>query len=104
MCARTRGPPMSDPSACTSPLEMLAPVVADGRDEEVQIPRRRARLPAVQVGANEMARTDEASVEGEELEVVRRRRVRISWHGPTVSRIAAHGPRRSWVEEARPTG
>ena len=55
---------MSSPSKCAR-LEVLAAVVTDGRNEEVIRPRRRARLPAVKVGTNEMTRTDKGAVESE---------------------------------------
>ena len=95
---------MSGPSDAAR-LEVLAPVVTDGCDEEVETSRRWARLPAVEVSTNQMARPDEASVEVEELEVVRRRRVRIAWYRPTVAGVAAYGPRRrGWIKETSPTG
>ena len=41
---------VSGPLTVLGRLEVLAPVVAEGWDEEVQAPRLRARLPLVQVG------------------------------------------------------
>jgi hypothetical protein len=92
------------PSSCPGRLEVLAPVVTDGLNEEIQCSGRRAWLPAVQVSTNEMACPNKASVESEELEVVRRRRVWIAWHRPAVTRIAADSSRRSWIKETGPTG
>ena len=97
------GPPVSGPS-CGGRLEVLAAVVTDRLNEEVERPRRWALLPAVEISSNEMARADEASVEGEELEVVRRRRVWVAWYRSTMAGVAAYGPRRARVKETSPTG
>ena len=100
-----RGAADGSPS-CGCSLEVLAAVVADALDEQVRRSSRRARLPAVEVSTNQMTRPDEASVEVEELEVVRRRRVWIAWYRLTVAGVAAYSPRRGWIwiTETSPTG
>ena len=93
---------MSSPSRMWDRLEVLAAVVTDGRDEEVRRSRRRAGLPAVKIGTNEMTRADKGAVEREELEVVCRRCVWIARNGAAMAWIATHRSRRSRIKEAGP--
>ncbi len=93
----------SSPSTTTR-LDVFAAVVADGRDKDIGRSNRRTRLPAVQVSTNQMTRPYEASIEVEELEVVRRRRVRVARNRPTVTWVATYGSRRGWIRETSPTG
>ena len=86
-------------------LEVLAPVIADGWDEEVEAARLRARLPVVETGADEMERPDERSIQREDLEVVGRGSIRRRRHlRAAVAWIATHDPRRARIVEARPPG
>jgi len=90
---------------CVSPRsEVLAPVVADRSDEEVQAAGLRARLTVVQVAADQVDRPRKRAVQREDLEVVRRRRARVTDHWAAVAGFAAHDPRRSGIGEARPAG
>ena len=82
----------SRPMAVSAFSEVLAPVVADRGDEEVRASRLPARVPLVEIGADEVRRACRRSVGSEDLEVVRRRRVRVIWRWPTVAGIAADNP------------
>src|SRR4029078_8811674 len=84
--------------------EVLASVVPDGRDEGVVTPGARARLAVVEVGADQGQRPDERAVELEELQAVRRRRVRIVRERSAMPGVGAPYARRGRVVETRPAG
>jgi hypothetical protein len=66
---------------------VLAPVVADDGDREILTARLRARLSPTVVATNQVDRPDERLVQGEGLEVVRRRWVGITDHGSAVAGV-----------------
>jgi hypothetical protein len=100
--SRLSGPLQDDPLKQRVVSEVLAPVVAEDGDREVLTARLRAWLTPVEVAANQVDRPDERTVQGEGLEVVRRRWVRITDHGSAVAGVAAYDPWCTWIREARP--